>query len=75
MDRKLMGLAMILLATVGCQACSNSCDYLPPVANGPYQSISGQAISNSDLQETEFTEMTLPEVNAPDAPITPLPAL
>ncbi len=79
MDRRLLGIAILVLATVGCHACSDCCDYLPPVANGPYQSISGRAGSNSAQHETETTETALPEVSDPDGPITdgpitPVPA-
>ena len=31
---KLAKLGWVLLACCGCQACSDCCDYLPPVANG-----------------------------------------
>jgi hypothetical protein len=33
---KLARLGWIMLACCGCQACSNCCDYLPPVAGGTY---------------------------------------
>ncbi len=36
MDRKLIAVLTLLLASCGCCACDNSCDYLPPVLDGPY---------------------------------------
>lgn len=31
-----MGVLLLTLASGGCRACSDSCDYLPPVLDGPY---------------------------------------
>lgn len=36
MDRKLVGALFAFVACCGCCACDNSCDYLPPVLDGPY---------------------------------------
>ena len=36
MNRKHIGALFLLLACSGCCACDNSCDYLPPVLDGPY---------------------------------------
>lgn len=41
MGGKPVGVLLLLLSTGGCHACSNSCDYLPPVADGPY-TVPGQ---------------------------------
>ena len=43
---KLARLGWILLACCGCQACSDCCDYLPPVANGVYGPPGMRAGSN-----------------------------
>lgn len=41
MGGKPVGIALLLLASVGCRACQSCCDYLPPVADGPY-TVPGQ---------------------------------
>jgi len=38
MNRKLVGALLLILASGGCRACDNCCDYLPPVLDGPYAS-------------------------------------
>jgi len=38
MDRKLIAALLLILASCGCRACDCSCDYLPPVLDGPYAS-------------------------------------
>jgi len=43
MDRKLVGTLLLLLASGGCRACSSSCDYLPPVMDGPYAATGERA--------------------------------
>ncbi len=40
MNRKLVGAMFLIVASCGCRACENSCDYLPPVLDGPYSSHS-----------------------------------
>jgi len=41
MGGKPVGVLLLLLSCVGCHACSSNCDYLPPVADGPY-TVPGQ---------------------------------
>jgi hypothetical protein len=41
MGGKLVAVLLLLLSCVGCHACSSCCDYLPPVADGPY-TVPGQ---------------------------------
>jgi hypothetical protein len=41
MGGKPVGVLILLLSCVGCHACSSNCDYLPPVADGPY-TVPGQ---------------------------------
>ena len=67
MDRKLFGALLVTLATSGCCACDNSCDYLPPVLDGPYSSYSTRSGSAGNSNY---------EAPTPDAAeeITPLPA-
>lgn len=36
MNRSLIGTLLLFAACCGCCACDNSCDYLPPVLDGPY---------------------------------------
>ena len=36
MNKKLVGTLLLLLASGGCCSCDSSCDYLPPVLDGPY---------------------------------------
>ena len=43
MGGKGVGLALLLVGSIGCQACDNSCDYLPPVVDGPYTLSGGRA--------------------------------
>ena len=38
MDRKIVGALLLISASCGCRACDCSCDYLPPVLDGPYSS-------------------------------------
>ena len=51
MDRKLIGVFLLVLASSGCRMCSDCCDYLPPVLDGPYPPSSARAgtIANSPL--------------------------
>ena len=46
MDRKLVGTMLIVLASCGCRACDNSCDYLPPVLDSPYTTYGMRAGSS-----------------------------
>jgi hypothetical protein len=36
MDRKLVGVVLLVLASGGCRMCTNCYDDLPPVLDGPY---------------------------------------
>lgn len=50
MNRKLFAAMLLLVASCGCRACDNSCDYLPPVLDGPYASHgtrSGSTFANN----------------------------
>lgn len=67
MDRKLLATLLVFLATCGCCACDNSCDYLPPVLDGPYSAggmRSGAATAGDYGMAASIT----------GEPITPLPA-
>ncbi len=74
MDRKLLGLACVVLASWGCSVCSNCCDYLPPVANGPHQSVQGRAGSRSAALETTVPEPIATAESTEDDAITPTPS-
>jgi hypothetical protein len=41
MGGKPVGVLLLLLSCAGCHCCRNDCDYLPPVADGPY-TVPGQ---------------------------------
>ena len=43
MDRKFVGAMLLFLASGGCRMCSNCCDNLPPVLDGPYPYTEGRA--------------------------------
>ncbi len=71
MGGKPVGTLLLLLASGGCQACSSCCDYLPPVADGPYtgspgragSAISGGFVSSAAYEGEAITPLpqTLPE--------------
>ena len=62
MDRKWMLVAGMVLMSCGCNMCSDCCDYLPPVVNGPYPTCHGRAGSRSMagppmmVEPVDFTE-------------------
>ena len=66
MDRKLIGALLLLLASGGCCSCDSSCDYLPPVLDGPYSSTGMRTGSAKD------TNFGIPTPIA-DEVLTPLP--
>ena len=71
MDRKLIGTLLLFLASCGCCACGNSCDYLPPVLDGPYSSQgtrSGSAMAGNYemLSPVENETITPQPVAAPE---------
>jgi hypothetical protein len=69
MGGKPVGIVLLLLACGGCHACQNCCDYLPPVADGPYSapgqragSAFGARLDPGPLSEPEsFDEEPLAE--------------
>lgn len=71
MDRKIIGALLLVLATCGCCACDNSCDYLPPVLDGPYSSHGTRSgsVGNMDYPTPLPVEAHQP---VEGQPITPL---
>lgn len=69
MDRKLIGAMLLLVASCGCRACDNSCDYLPPVLDGPYTSHSTR--SGSTFSSDPANSSGIPTPAELDA-ITPI---
>lgn len=53
--------ALVLVAAGGCRMCSDSCDYSPPVLNGPYAGQIGRA--GSAVNPTKLS---------PPTPVRPL---
>ncbi|MEM8944172.1 MAG: hypothetical protein AAGD11_03240 [Planctomycetota bacterium] len=67
MPRKLIALLLAVVATCGCCACDNSCDYLPPVLDGPYSACG----CRTGIPMTDSHSTPAP-VEAEGEPITPL---
>jgi hypothetical protein len=71
--------ALVLVASVGCRMCSDSCDYSPPVAGSPHDGLASRA---GTVSETTATLAPPPPqaptayTAAPTAPpaVTPTPA-
>ncbi len=64
MDRKLIGAMLLLFASCGCCACDSSCDYLPPVIDGPYSS-SSQGMRTGSTKDPSFQLLPKTEFQQP----------
>ncbi len=77
MGGKPVGMVLLLFACVGCHACQNYCDYLPPVADGPYTapgqragSAFGGPIHAPALNELEVIDEQSPAEDSHSAQIS-----
>ncbi len=69
MNRKLVGALLLVLASGGCCACDNCCDYLPPVLDGPYSSqgmrsgsaMAGEYVTPMSDENEAVTPLAMPE--------------
>ena len=76
MDRKFIVALLLTLISSGCCSCDSSCDYLPPVIDGPYTSQGMRTGSAKDgsfgaltiVPETQESELPIPESPDPVAP-------
>lgn len=72
MSRKFFA-AILLIAAGGCRMCSDSCDYSPPVINGPHAGHVGRA--GSAVNPSKLTPPTPAgrPAEMPSQPLTPMP--
>ncbi len=68
MNRTISAALLLFAACCGCCACDSSCDYLPPVLDGPY---SGAGMRSGGATATEYGVPTAME----SEPITPPPVV
>jgi hypothetical protein len=71
MNRKLVGALLCILANYGCRACDCSCDYLPPVLDGPY-ATRGIRSGSTIASQGEISEIVEPFGGEAITPV-PLP--
>ena len=65
MGGKPVGIVLLLLACVGCHACQSCCDYLPPVADGPY-TVPGQRAGSAFGRPIDGRRLPDPALSEPD---------
>ncbi len=76
MDRKFIVALLLTLISSGCCSCDSSCDYLPPVIDGPYTSQGMRTGSAKDgsfgvqplVPEMQDSALPIPESPDPVAP-------